>query len=134
MRYVKLPSMVLGMVMIATVVSAKECNPIGKGALPVGATPPGIGTGSGYVYSRQYVRPAPVISTEPATTGRRAFSTESAAAAAAAPATAAPAKTADEGTKCYRQMAREQIKVMPKDLFYGGMDSNEPRVISGTAE
>ena len=132
MRYVKLLSMVLGMAMIATVVSAKECDPFGKGALPVGATPPRIGTGSGYVDSRQYVQPAPVISTAPATTGRRALSTESAA--AAAPATAAPAKTADEGTKYYRRMAQEQIKAMPKDLFYGGTDSSEPRVISGTAQ
>lgn len=111
MRYVKLLSMMLGMALIATVVSAKECDSLGKGALGVGATPPGITTGSGYVYGRRYVQPAPVIAPAPATAGRRAFSVDPAA--AAAPATAAPQWS-------YR--------------FYGGTDSSEPRVISGTVD
>jgi hypothetical protein len=113
MRYVKLLSMMLGMALIATVVSAKECDSFGKGAPPVGATPPGISAGSGHVYGRQYVQPAPVVAPPPATAGRRAFSAEPAAAAAGAPATAAPRWS-------YR--------------FYGGTDSSEPRVISGTVD
>ena len=61
MRYVKLLSMMLGVALIANVVSAKECDASGKGALGVRATPPEISTASGYVYGRQYVQPAPVI-------------------------------------------------------------------------
>jgi hypothetical protein len=134
MRYVKLLSTMLGMALIATVASAKECDSFGKGALGVGATPPpGISTGSGYVYGRHYVQPAPVIATAPATTGRRAFSVEPAAAAAAAPATAAPAKAAEERTR-YRRLAQEQLNALPRDRNYGATESSEPRVISGTAQ
>jgi hypothetical protein len=132
MRYVKLLSTVLGTTLIATVVSAKDCGPFGKGAPPFGATPRVISSGSGYVDSRQYVQPAAVIATGPASTGRRAFSADPAAAAAWA--TFAPAKAPKDGTNYDRRIPQMQIKAMTRDFFYGATDSSDPRVISGTAQ
>jgi hypothetical protein len=134
MRYVKLLATVLFTTMIATVVSAKACDPFGKGAPPFGATPRVISSSGGYVDSRQYGQPAAVIATGPATTGRRAFSADPAAAAAAVRATAVPANAPNDRTNYDRPLPQAQFKAMTRGLFYGGTDGNDPRVISGTAQ
>jgi hypothetical protein len=90
MRPVKLLSTVLGIALIATAVTAKAYDRFGKGALSMGATPPGVNTSGGsYVYSRQYVQPAPVVATAPVNNGRRAFSVAPSTVQPAAPAVAA---------------------------------------------
>jgi hypothetical protein len=84
----------------AGAVSAKEYDRFGKGALSIGATPPGISSYSGgYVYTRQYVQPAatvapaPVVASVPATADRRAFSAEPSTPDCTAPAVAAAPAT-----------------------------------------
>ncbi len=80
----------------ASAVHAGDYNRFGKGALSIGATPPGVSQtySNGSYYARgTVIAPAPVVATAPATNGRRAFSAEPAAPAATAPA-ANPASAA----------------------------------------
>jgi hypothetical protein len=76
MRLLKTSSMVLVLGTLTASAVAAEYDRFGKGALSIGATPPGVSTAGGYVYARQYVQPAPVVAAAPATDGRRAFSAE----------------------------------------------------------
>lgn len=66
MRFLKTVSMALVLGTLTASAVAAEYNRFGKGALSIGATPPGVSTG-GYVYARQYVQPAPVVAAAPAT-------------------------------------------------------------------
>jgi hypothetical protein len=68
-------ALVLAM-MTASAVGAADYNRFGKGPTTIGLTPGGISTSGGNVSSRQSVQPAPVIATDPATDGQRAFSAE----------------------------------------------------------
>lgn len=81
MRFVKLLLALLVVGALTATVSAGDYNRFGKGALSIGATPPGVSSSGGYVYSRQYVQPAPVAAAAPVVatapgTDRRAFSAE----------------------------------------------------------
>jgi hypothetical protein len=86
MRFVKTVSMLLVLGTLTASSVAAEYNRFGKGPTTTGLTPPGYSTSGGYIYSRQYVQPAPVVATAPATDGRRAFSAEPSTTQRAAPA------------------------------------------------
>ena len=83
MSLVKTLSTLVALATLTTTAFAADYNRFGKGPTTLGLTPPGYSASGGYVYTRQYVQPAPVVATAPVADGRRTFSAEPASPAVA---------------------------------------------------